>query len=159
MAQTNSLKTIALMTASLAFSLILAGCESTHNHTDRNAVQATQTALTTVDNHVAALKEVPGNYSGVLPCADCSGIRTTFYLTPKGEYTRWDIYETNKADNKHFKETGRWSYKDGVVVVTPDNGIPYLLRAEKDSIRMLDGDGNAVEGEMAEFYVLKRVHM
>lgn len=41
----------------------------------------------------AFVASVPGVYEGVLPCADCSGIRTELYVRAKGSYTRVSHYE------------------------------------------------------------------
>ena len=51
----------------------------------------------------AFVASVPGVYEGVLPCADCSGIRTELYVRAKGSYTRVSHYEGKDVS---FEEAG-----------------------------------------------------
>ena len=47
------------------------------------------------------MQKAAGVYAGELPCADCSGIRTTLYLRANGVYTRISEY------------VGRDTFEDG----------------------------------------------
>ena len=78
------------------------------------------------------MQKAAGVYAGELPCADCSGIRTTLYLRANDE--------------------------KGVVTMTPavKGGQPSLARGEEGAVRLLNADGDAVEGPMADLYVLKK---
>ena len=53
----------------------------------------------------AFVASVPGVYEGVLPCADCSGIRTELYVRAKGSYTRVSHYEGKEGS---WEEAGVW---------------------------------------------------
>ena len=46
----------------------------------------------------------------------------------------------------------------GVVTMTPavKGGQPSLARVEEGAVRLLNADGDAVEGPMADLYVLKK---
>ena len=101
------------------------------------------------------MQKAAGVYAGELPCADCSGIRTTLYLRANGVYTR--ISEYGGRDT--FEDGGQWTIDEkGVVTMTPavKGGQPSLARVEEGAVRLLYADGDAVEGPMADLYVLKK---
>ena len=90
------------------------------------------------------MQKAAGVYAGELPCADCSGIRTTLYLRANGVYTRISEY----VGRDTFEDGGQWTIDEkGVVTMTP---------AVKGAVRLLNADGDAVEGPMADLYVLKK---
>ena len=104
---------------------------------------------------VAAKADVPGTYEGLLPCADCEGIQTTYHINNDGTFVSNEVY---KGTKDQFKTTGTWEYKNGVLLLkSASDPTQFLLRAEKNQIRLLDGDGNAVTGELADKYILKKV--
>lgn len=82
-----------MATAVAAAALALAGCNA-HTNDDvakadnTNTTQTTQTASATP----TTAQQNAGVYSGVLPAADCEGIRTTLYIRPDGTYTRISEY-------------------------------------------------------------------
>ena len=86
------------------------------------------------------MQKAAGVYAGELPCADCSGI---------SEYVGRDTFE----------DGGQWTIDEkGVVTMTPavKGGQPSLARVEEGAVRLLNADGDAVEGPMADLYVLKK---
>ena len=91
------------------------------------------------------MQKAAGVYAGELPCADCSGIRTTLYLRANGVYTR--ISEYGGRDT--FEDGGQWT-------IDEKGGQPSLARVEEGAVRLLNADGDAVEGPMADLYVLKK---
>lgn len=101
------------------------------------------------------MHKAAGVYAGELPCADCSGIRTTLYLRANGVYTRISEY----VGRDTFEDGGQWTIDEkGVVTMTPavKGGQPSLARVEEGAVRLLNADGDAVEGPMADLYVLKK---
>lgn len=103
------------------------------------------------------MQKAAGVYAGELPCADCSGIRTTLYLRANGVYTRISEY----VGRDTFEDGGQWTIDEkGVVTMTPavKGGQPSLARVEEGAVRLLNADGDAVEGPMADLYVLKKAH-
>ena len=106
------------------------------------------------------MQKISGVYAGELPCADCSGIRTTLYLRANGVYTRISEYAGRVGEGQNaFEEGGRWTLDErGVIRMTPaaEGGTASLARAEEGAVRLLNADGEAVEGALADFYVLKK---
>lgn len=90
------------------------------------------------------MQKAAGVYAGELPCADCSGIRTTLYLRANGVYTRISEY----VGRDTFEDGGQWTIDEkGVVTMTPavKGGQPSLARVEEGAVRLLNADGDAVE--------------
>ena len=125
-----------------AAALGLAGCNSPSSGT---APEVAPVQVQAQD--LTPMQKAAGVYAGELPCADCSGIRTTLYLRANGVYTRISEYG------------GQWTIDEkGVVTMTPavKGGQPSLARVEEGAVRLLNADGDAVEGPMADLYVLKK---
>ena len=79
-----------------AAALGLAGCNSPSSGT---APEAAPVQVQAQD--LTPMQKAAGVYAGELPCADCSGIRTTLYLRANGVYTRISEY------------VGRDTFEDG----------------------------------------------
>lgn len=133
-----------------AAALGLAGCNSPSSGT---APEVAPVQVQAQD--LTPMQKAAGVYAGELPCADCSGIRTTLYLRANGVYTR--ISEYGGRDT--FEDGGQWTIDEkGVVTMTPvvKGGQPSLARVEEGAVRLLNADGDAVEGPMSDLYVLKK---
>ena len=157
----NFLGSAAVVIAAIALTT-LSGCSSLP---DAETTRSDPAVPAAIDREEARL---PGVYEGVIPCADCAGIRTAIYLRATGTYTRISHYiGTDGA----FEEAGTW-YADPTAL---DNryagkklGMPivfepmsssdhrwYALAGEK-TLRLLDIDGNVIEGQLADVYVLEK---
>lgn len=118
-------------------------------------VQVTRQAIKASGTALAKLDEVPGTYEGVIPCADCEGIKTTYHLHADGTFTTVSRYLGTK---EVFKSFGNWRYRKGILFLTDNKDPqPYLIRAEKDQLRLLDEEGKAVTDETAEKYILQKL--
>lgn len=93
-----------------------------------------------------------GTYSGILPCADCSGINATLTLGPDGTYSQTYVYQ---GKNTNFTEKGTYVLSLGIpqdtratlVSLTPTSGqAQYLSATNSSTLQMLDADKNAIEG-------------
>jgi len=100
---------------------------------------------------------VEGVYVGTLPAADCPGIETELVLRSSGQCELTSEYVGRDA---RFTNSGCYCVEDGVVTVRFDEGEPVEMkyRVEEGALRMLDADGRAVEGELADCYLLKKVN-
>lgn len=101
-------------------------------------------------------------FKGVLPCADCPGIKYELELwndqfADKGTYKMEMDYEDRDAD---FEQKGTWEtvkgeYNDPVYVLTPDSvkdGKTYFLY-KTDSLIMLDNQMKLIDSKLN--YTLK----
>ena len=97
-----------------------------------------------------------GAFAGVLPCADCSGIRSELRLyteQPSGRPTRYEATETYlgaRDGDRTVRRAGRWTILRGSAT-DPDatvyqldydraNGQQNLLRVSDAELRLLDRD-------------------
>lgn len=84
-----------------------------------------------------------GTYEGVLPCADCPGIRTRLVLTPDGRYElRMQYIDRNVAP---LLTSGRVAWNDGgstITLATPGQRGPQF-RVGEGRLLQLNADGSA----------------
>ena len=145
--------------------LALGGCAGTGSAPQTDAAPADAIAA---EAHAAMQKFFPeagkpnpaGVYEGLLPCGDCQGLRTAIYVEAAGTYKRIYTYEGEKDDagkTPSFAEGGDWSWKDGHLVFYPKDHSPeWLADPIEGGLRLLDMEGNPVEGELAPMYDLKK---
>ena len=96
-----------------------------------------------------------GSYSGVLPCADCEGIRTEVILVDESQFIRKTQYIGQ--DDMVFEESGIYTWDEAGNTITLE-GVdePNQYFVSENRIFHLDKDGNRIEGELAEKYILKK---
>jgi uncharacterized lipoprotein NlpE involved in copper resistance len=98
-----------------------------------------------------------GVYRGVLPCADCEGIVTTVKLNDDSTYIITRLYLGK--DEKAFEETGffQWT-EDGNAIVLKEKikDSPTLFKVGENHLLHLSQDGQIIEGELAERYILRK---
>lgn len=129
-----------------------------------SALAGYQPAFAEADNktepdahHAHKSLDWPGIYNGLLPCADCYGIKTSLALNKNNTYIM--IYQyTGKSPRDHV-EKGKftWSDKPDTIILTPRKGNTvrqYLIG--NDTLTELDKNGNLVTGEQASRHVLRR---
>lgn len=98
-------------------------------------------------------------YTGVLPCADCSGLQTTLTFSRKEAYQSFGTYELQENyEGKSVQPlitTGKWTMLHG----TPSNSnavvyelrptdseeVDYYLKVNNTQIMMLDSNQNVID--------------
>jgi len=96
--------------------------------------------------------EVVGNYEGIIPCADCEGIKAELYVESDKTYTFSFTYLD--MDSEPYIATGSWEIdKEGRLVLLRSDGTieQYLKIVSQDEVLMLDGDGNEITGTDLNF--------
>ncbi len=164
-----------LITATLcAVALVLAGCKPAGNDAAPADSAPAETAvapaggeggptdvLKEVDNSPAPegldVRAFAGSFNGTLPCADCPGIDSTIELKGDGSYAVHDVYQERDA---RFDTTGTWTVEEaGKRIRLDPNSKDEQDRlyevVSNDELRMLDGDGKAIESGLD--YSLRRV--
>ena len=98
----------------------------------------------------------PGKYSGVLPCADCEGIKTTMTLRADGTYERKLVY-SGKAANP-AQQSGRfsWNAAGSVVTLALPDGATQMYQVGENQLLHLDEAGNRIGGDLGIQYVLRQ---
>lgn len=104
-------------------------------------------------------------FQGVLPCADCPGIRTKLTLLPGPRV--YVLRQTYLDRRPTLTTVGRWGEEPGVLEAVPTaavlrldgepDGPPlaYVARIDRDTLRMLDLEGRWIESDLP--YELERV--
>lgn len=95
-----------------------------------------------------------GVYEGVLPCASCPGIETELTLSADNTYTLKTFYQEN-PDSENI-EQGKFEWVADSDIIQLDNADETQFKIENQQIRQLNPDGEMIEGNLAEFYVLKK---
>lgn len=97
-----------------------------------------------------------GSYTGITPCADCEGIRTTVTLQQDGTFTRELIYLGKSG--RPFSDAGQFSWNDAGSAVTLAAGSEAAQQYQVGENRLyhLDRAGNRIVGELADRYVLEK---
>jgi copper homeostasis protein (lipoprotein) len=98
----------------------------------------------------------PATFVGILPCADCTGIRYQLNLLSDGAYMQRMTYLRDGHDDS-FYELGRWSRSIDRRVLTLDgdrHGKAYWAVRDHETIRKLDNAGNPIHSNAP--YDLKR---
>ncbi|MES2341323.1 MAG: copper resistance protein NlpE [Pseudomonadota bacterium] len=118
---------------------------------------------------VPAAEALTMSFSGLLPCADCPGLKTELTLTRDAPYSRDGTYrlvETYLERGAPFTTTGKWGALRGDAVdpdatvyeLDPDkpNGARHFLRVGNDeALKALDGDMKPLPDSLPS--TLKRV--
>lgn len=92
-----------------------------------------------------------GTYAGVLPCADCAGIRHTLVLRPDGAFfLRLTYLGKGEGEGDSFDDIGRWaSAEDGTLTLHGGHEAPVKLAVARDGVlRMLDAGGRPIESSL-----------
>ena len=102
----------------------------------------------------ATISELPATFIGVLPCADCPGIRYQLNLLPNHAFVSRMIYEERAG---RFDERGRWQLtSDGKTLVLQGKRgetEKFAVRAG-GVLRKLDINGHGIDSGLN--YDLKR---
>src|SRR5574341_322403 len=95
---------------------------------------------------------LPATFSGVLPCADCSGIRYTLNLFPdRVFYLRETYLAKGEGEGDSFYDLGSWSFSEDGKTLTLKGGreAPLLFSAKSPEVlRKLDLDGHEIESAL-----------
>jgi copper homeostasis protein (lipoprotein) len=97
-----------------------------------------------------------GTYVGTLPCADCEGMHTTLILNPDMTYTLSTRY-VGKND-RVFEQRGVFSFSAEGSTLTLDavGQGPSAYKVGENTLTQLDMQGQAITGDLAENYVLRK---
>lgn len=99
-----------------------------------------------------------GEYKGVLPCADCEGIKTELVLNADKTYELTEAY-LGKGDGKATKTKGSFEFdKTNLSIVNLDQAADKqrFFVAENEIFALERETGKKIEGPLAEHYILKK---
>lgn len=154
MEKTNYLGIVlALMTGFMGFS----ACDSQRAASGTTKVDRGDNQAIHIGDNSEVSVDWAGTYVGVLPCADCPGIRTVVSLTQEGKYTLMTRY-LERGDEVYIDEgTFAWDPTGSRITLSgKDNDNRQFLVGE-NRLFHLDGDGNRITGEIAEHFILDKM--
>jgi uncharacterized lipoprotein NlpE involved in copper resistance len=98
-----------------------------------------------------------GTYSGVIPCADCPGIETKLSLKADNTYR---ITRKYMEKNDEVVQEGTFVLNSAGNMITLGNmdkdKYPTMYRVSDNYLRQLDLEGNVINGDLADKYILKK---
>jgi|SRR5690554_74777 len=98
-----------------------------------------------------------GTYKGVLPCADCEGIETTLVIERNGEYELTSNYLTEKSDDTEWIDRGMIKWDEtgsNITLISTLDTEKRQFKVGENQLFYLDEEGQVIEGELAEKYIL-----
>ncbi|WP_339634263.1 copper resistance protein NlpE N-terminal domain-containing protein [Bizionia echini] len=95
-----------------------------------------------------------GTYVGILPCADCEGIKTTLRLNEDMSYEAVTEYLGKKDGVFDSRGYYKWEDDGQNILLSDENETKYKVGENK--LIQLDKSGNVITGELAEMYILKK---
>jgi uncharacterized lipoprotein NlpE involved in copper resistance len=96
-----------------------------------------------------------GKYEGVLPCADCEGIKTTIQLKDNGTYIMTTKY-LGKKEEDTVEGSFKWDVAGTIITLLNGKKEPYKLKVIEGAIQKLDVEGREITGELAKLYFLHK---
>lgn len=100
----------------------------------------------------------PGTYLGIIPCADCPGIKMEVVLDRTEQFIIRTKY-TGK-DGAQYKNKGQvqWGPNGNIIKLNGlgDDSSSFQFAVEKDQLVKLDVSGKRIEGDLKDHYVLKK---
>jgi uncharacterized lipoprotein YbaY/heat shock protein HslJ len=97
------------------------------------------------------LGSLPATFEGVIPCADCPGIRQRIVLQADGRFqSRMTYLERNRS----FDEAGTWAVAGSTLVLTSRSTQRWAIR-DGSTLAMLDQQGQPIVS--AANYTLTRI--
>jgi uncharacterized lipoprotein NlpE involved in copper resistance len=99
-----------------------------------------------------------GTYKGVIPCADCEGIEVELTVNMDSSYTHSMKY-LGKGDGKPVIKAGKYVWVNGGTIQL--EGVtdgPSKYKVGEGRIWQLDMQGNKIEGDLADKYILTKTN-
>jgi heat shock protein HslJ len=141
-----------VLTSTVIMVSIFYGCKS------KQAVEAEKPSPVYIGDNVRNNLDWSGTYTGVLPCADCSGIETRLSLYKDGNYILIQKYQ-GKEGSFESKGTFKWSsLVNNITLTDAKNGTDTHYAVAEQQITQLDLEGNVITGQLANNYILAKIN-
>ncbi|MDR0789678.1 MAG: copper resistance protein NlpE [Bacteroidales bacterium] len=96
-----------------------------------------------------------GIYTGTIPCADCEGISVLLELKDSTYVVNYSYLGKENAHKEQWSGTFSWDKSDSVIKLDSKELPPYYKVGENKLIQ-LDMEGNAIDGQHADMYILEK---
>lgn len=136
------------------------GCQKEYKEKtiEQNVISSDHETLKMSNEHNAQNSlDYYGTYEGVLPCADCEGIKVVVTLLKDQTFTQYYKYITNRFPNETTeKGVFKWN-KDGNVLILEGSSFSKQYFVGENVLITLDNEGKKIEGPLADHYVLHKL--
>ncbi len=149
-----------IILSSIFFSCIFFSCESKKDEIitstkNKDSLHTHQDSMNHSSKSSKTSIDWVGTYEGVLPCADCPGIKTT--VTLNKDQTIKVVSEYLKKKTKLVDEgTFKWTADNNALYLDTKDKNRYFYKIEENKIVQLSQEGLPIEGNLADIYVLKK---
>ncbi len=94
--------------------------------------------------------ESPSSYSGLLPCASCSGIRYTLNLWPDNAFfLRLTYLGKGQGEGDSFYDIGQWVINGKVLTLMGGKEVSQMFAIKNaDTLRKLDTEGKEIQSKL-----------
>jgi uncharacterized lipoprotein NlpE involved in copper resistance len=147
----------------ILFAFFFTACSepsSTSTGEDGESLIQTQSAIANGPSsetiEVMSPGEMTGTYTGVMPCGDCDGIKTSLSLKEDDTFILDREYIGKEATN--LQVVGTYNYDDQSQMITLENVAdgPSKFLILNGEIWLLDVNSNRMQGDLADHYVLTK---
>ena len=130
----------------VAIVLGIASCNSAQKSKTKQVIPVGDNSRTSLDWN--------GRYQGIIPCADCEGIKTQLTLKEDLTYTLETKYLG--SSNDVIKVEGKFSWNEKGNTITLDNSNKQQYFVGENLLFHLDKNGKRITGELADKYALEK---
>jgi len=116
--------------------------------------QAQTSALNFQGDNSMTSVDWPGTYQGVLPYADCEGIKIQIVLNKDLSYILETQYLGKDENTIQSKGTFKWDENGGKI--TLENTEKQIYQVGENKLFHLDKDGNRITGNLENNYIIKK---
>jgi copper homeostasis protein (lipoprotein) len=150
-ARIHSARCVMRVLVAIACASILVGCARDESPSDTAPTANAQAADDPASlSEAVSIEPLPALYSGVLPCADCAGIRYEVDLRPGNVYFLRMTY-LDEVHGRHYDDLGAWSLASDLrtLALRSSRQEPILFSiVDPGTIRKLDMEGQPIESEL-----------
>lgn len=141
-------KVLALLSVFALITAMASSCEEKQSSSESTDPHTAMNAL-----------DWEGSYYGTLPCADCEGIDTELRLNEDNTYRLTTSYLGKEDTQKETIEGAFEWLEDGNTIkllgIEEGTRSPFV-KIEENRVRYLDLEGNVIEGELENYYLLTK---
>lgn len=119
----------------------------------KGVVDTANVSIPTGDNSQTSVDWV-GTYEATIPCADCSGIKSTLVLDKAGTFTLTEEYLDK---NFQSKDEGKFVwFNNGGAIELQGKDAKYKYKVGENQLFQLNMDGTPITTSLKDHYIFKK---